>query len=56
MKSLRVFLFSWVATIILPGLPAMCDRLFHSWSKQTHSAFTSRFRQKGTTKKRNIIW
>ena len=35
---IRRDLSSRVATIILPGLPAVCGRLLHSWSKLTHSA------------------
>ena len=35
--------------IILPGLPAVCDGLFHSWIGRSDTAF--RLRHKGTAKK-----
>ena len=38
-----------------PVCPAVCDRLFHSWGRLTHSAFTFRFRQKGQQKKKNHL-
>ena len=37
--------------IILPGLPAVCDGLFHSWIGRSDTAF--RLRLKGTAKKKN---
>ncbi len=37
--------------IILSGLPAVGDGLFHSWSGRSYTAF--RFRLKGTAKKKN---
>ena len=52
---IRRDLSSRVATIILPGLPAVCGHLFHSWGRLTHSAFTFRFRQKGQRKKKNHL-
>ncbi|UVV76605.1 hypothetical protein NXW84_23300 [Bacteroides fragilis] len=44
-----------VATIILPGLPAVCGRLFHLWGRLTLSAFTFRFRHKKQLKKKNHL-
>ncbi|WP_373101612.1 MULTISPECIES: hypothetical protein [Bacteroides] len=35
--------------IILPGLPAVNDGLFHLWNVRSYTAF--RFRLKGTAKK-----
>ncbi len=35
--------------------PAVCGRLFHSWGRLTHSAFTFRFRQKRQRKKKNHL-
>ena len=37
--------------IILPGLPAVCDGLFHLWIGRSDTAF--RLRLKGTAKKKN---
>ena len=52
---IRQDLSSVATTIILPWLPAVCARLFHSWGRLTHSAFTFRFRQKGQQKKKNHL-
>ena len=38
-----------------PVCPAVCGRLFHSWGRLTHSAFTFRFRQKRQRKKKNHL-
>ena len=38
-----------------PVCPAVCGRLFHSWGRLTHSAFTFRFRQKEQRKKKNHL-
>ena len=51
---IRQDLSSRATTIILPGLPAVCGYLFHSWGRRTHSAFTFRFRQKGQRKKNHL--
>ena len=52
---IRRDLSSRVATIILPGLPAVCGRLFHLWGRLTLSAFTFRFRHKKQLKKKNHL-
>ena len=52
---IRRDLSSRVATIILPGLPAVCGRLFHLWGRLTLSAFTFRFRHKKQLKKKNLL-
>jgi len=39
--------------IILPGLPAVGDGLFHLWNVRSYTAF--RFRLKGTAKKKNHL-
>ena len=38
-----------------PVCPAVCGRLFHSWGRLTHFAFTFRFRQKRQRKKKNHL-
>ena len=48
---IRQDLSSRATTIILPGLPAVCDGLFHSWIGRSDTAF--RLRLKGTAKKKN---
>ena len=37
-----------------PVCPAVCGRLFHSWGRLTHSAFTFRFRQRDSEKENHL--
>ena len=55
MFPIRWNLFCRTATVILPDLPAVCDCLFHSWGRLTHSAFTFRLRHKRSSKKKNHL-
>ena len=47
-------LVGWIKSFF-PVCPAVCGRLFHSWGRLTHSAFTFRFRQKRQRKKKNHL-